>query len=202
MGSSSAIAPSLAPSAAPSPAPAITPVYEILTPQELRVLRRAYEREPAALANFVTTTYNGLYPPGSTIFNAIGDRFYLQGNPPRPPQTTLSQRDREVVLIPVLTLRQGSPVPLSAHIYWGLMVGLDPREIGELMLLTGVYNGIDAYTVGLGVLASTLETLKDAVATGATSPLQIIAALSAAAGRVATTNMMDGARVLERLLAP
>jgi alkylhydroperoxidase/carboxymuconolactone decarboxylase family protein YurZ len=158
--------------------PGITPVYEILTKRELNVLRAAYAQEPAVLAEFAATTYDGLFPPGSTIFDAITSRFYTHGAPPEKPLSPLPQRDREVVLIALLSLRRGSTVPLAIHLYWGMMVGLEPEEVGEVLLLAGVYGGIDSYTLGLGAMTSTLTTLKNLVATNRTTPLQVVRALS------------------------
>jgi alkylhydroperoxidase/carboxymuconolactone decarboxylase family protein YurZ len=175
---------------------AVPSISDILTKDELKKLRKAYEDAPDALANFARKSFNGLYPPGASIFDAIGERFYYQGDPPLPPMSPLSQRDREIVLISLLTLRPGARVPLSIHIYWGLMVGLEPAEIGELMLLTGSYGGIDAYTLGLGVLASTLGTLKKASA-GDCSPLVVAAALSSpSTSNALTDNPIDSMKLL------
>jgi alkylhydroperoxidase/carboxymuconolactone decarboxylase family protein YurZ len=180
-------------------APAITPVYDILTKDELKKLRKAYDDAPSALADFATTNFDGLYPPGAGIFDAITHRFYTHGTPPEPPASPLAPRDREIVVLALLTQRQGSRLPLSVHIYWGLMAGLEPAEIGEIMLLTGSYGGIDAYTLGLGVLASTLRTLKTVAAGASQSPLEVVAALSSpGTSSVLNDNPIDSARILPK----
>ncbi len=153
-------------------------IAEVLTAQELQALRAAYKEAPSALADFALGTYNGVYPPGAGIFGAVTERFYTTGHPPRPPASPLAERDREIALIALLALHRGSTTPLAIHFYWGLMVGLAPAEIGELLLLGGSYAGIDAYTTGLGALARTLGTLKQLAQAGQTAPLDVVRALS------------------------
>jgi alkylhydroperoxidase/carboxymuconolactone decarboxylase family protein YurZ len=158
--------------------PALTPVYEILTEQELKALRAAYNEAPAALADFARRTYNGVFPPGTGIFDAIVERFYTTGHPPEPPVSPLAQRDREIALIMLLAMRTGSTVQFAVHVYWGLMVGLEPAELGELLLLGGAYGGLDSYTSGLGTLSRTLGTLKQLAQAGQMAPLDVVRALS------------------------
>jgi hypothetical protein len=72
----------------------------------------------------------------------------------------LPPKERERVIISLMTAHPTSSMFLAIHLYWGLMEGLSPTEIGWVQLLTGTYEGIDKYSNGIGVLSSTLTAMK------------------------------------------
>ncbi len=71
-----------------------------------------------------------------------------------------------------------TPLFLAIHIYWGLMEGLSPADIGWTQLLTGAYEGIDKYSNGVSVLSTTLTAMKSVLP--ATDTPTVFNALAAA----------------------
>jgi alkylhydroperoxidase/carboxymuconolactone decarboxylase family protein YurZ len=151
-------------------------VDHILTPEQLDAFRRSYSNawmnekayasvagsflqagptEQLVIATWTTPRWPDaphlgparLPPPGTPI-NAV---------PSMP--TELPPKERERVIIGLLTANPTSSMFLAIHVYWGLMEGLTPAEIGWVQLLTGAYEGIDKYSNGVGVLAQTLNAM-------------------------------------------
>ena len=127
-----------------------------LTPEELQALRGGYKNE--VLREASRQALNGRNPAGADFVNGVIDTLY-QGEP-------LSHVDRERCLIAVLAGRQ-EPLTLAVHIYWGLMEGLGPEEVGHTLVLAGAYQGIPVYATGLLALEKTTAMLKGLAAEGA-----------------------------------
>jgi len=121
-----------------------------LNEDQLLALRDAYQRE----------TMLGVLSKGMPSKDArttgyitnIRQAFYDSGAPMKP-------QDRERSLIAVLAARDAG-FNLALHIYIGLMEGLTPQQIADIIFLGGVYTGVDRISDGLGALVKTLAALK------------------------------------------
>jgi len=71
----------------------------------------------------------------------------------------LASDDRERVLITLLASR-ADDLALAIHIYMGWLEGIEPEEIGELLFLGGIYNGVNTMTRSLGVYRRTFEVVE------------------------------------------
>jgi alkylhydroperoxidase/carboxymuconolactone decarboxylase family protein YurZ len=122
----------------------------ILNDDRLLALRDAYARE-----TMIGVLSKGMPAIDARTTDYISDvrrAFYDSGSPMQP-------KDRERCLIAVLAARDAG-FNLSLHIYLGLMEGLTPQEIADVIFLCGVYTGVDRISDGLGTLVRTLTTLK------------------------------------------
>ena len=117
--------------------------------EEIGRLRVAYR--PELLVAATRGALSGTYPPGAPFVGSVVDLLY--GDEPVKP------KDRERSLIALLGARQES-MNLAIHIYWGLMEGLSPEEIGHTLLLVGAYTGIPGYSTSMVVYAKTFALLK------------------------------------------
>jgi alkylhydroperoxidase/carboxymuconolactone decarboxylase family protein YurZ len=70
----------------------------------------------------------------------------------------MQPKDRERCLIAVLASRDAG-LNLAIHIYVGLMEGLSPQEIADVIFLGGIYTGVDRISDGLAAEMRTLDTL-------------------------------------------
>lgn len=126
---------------------------DLLEAEELERLRAGFSE--AELSELATQLVVRDFPPAGGLVTAIQDAIYLA---PRPLE--MSAADRERVLIALLTA-QGLDRQLAVHVYWGLMVGLTPRDVAETVVLTGVYAGLARQNAAMGVLRRALTALKD-----------------------------------------
>jgi alkylhydroperoxidase/carboxymuconolactone decarboxylase family protein YurZ len=148
-----------------------------LNEDQLLTLRDAYARE--TMIAVLSKGMPSIDARTSAYIADIRQAFYDSGAPMKP-------RDRERCLIAVLAARDAG-LNLALHIYIGLMEGLTPQEIADVIFLGGVYTGVDRISDGLGALVKTLATLKNVSNGGTCSPDctvdQVIAALRAAFNR-------------------
>ena len=129
----------------------MTQITNILTKADIKALR----------ANFNSDQDNALLIDGFTkrfcqtkeMMNGIEFTFR---NPKAKP---ISLKRPEIVIITLLC-SQKLKVDLSLHLYLGLMNGLAPYQIGEILSLVGVYSGVPAMALGLETAESTFSTLK------------------------------------------
>jgi alkylhydroperoxidase/carboxymuconolactone decarboxylase family protein YurZ len=138
----------------------------LLGPEELDALRRGYL--PDAMKGATRTRVGAMYPPGAPWVDALVDALYG----PQP----VSPKDRERCLIVLLATR-GEPFTLGVHVYWGLMEGLAPEEVGHALLLAGAYHGVPAYATGLLAVQKTCAALKAAIAEQQTDSARILGRL-------------------------
>ena len=71
----------------------------------------------------------------------------------------LASNDRERVLIALLAGR-ADDLALAIHLYMGWLEGIEPEEIGEILFLGGVYNGINTMTRSLEVYRRTFDVVE------------------------------------------
>ena len=125
---------------------------------KLEVLRRAYVRADAvAVLNAVLPA---TYDNALQYAQAVADAFY--GNLPEDTssgwRTTLSVQDRERCIITLLASRRAE-LELAIHIYLALMESVSIDEVANILMLTGMYSGLDTFSRGLRVEAKVLDTL-------------------------------------------
>jgi alkylhydroperoxidase/carboxymuconolactone decarboxylase family protein YurZ len=142
----------------PLPTVPIKNIRDHLPPLKLEVLRRAYVRGDAlALLNAVLPA---TYDNALEYSEAVADAFY--GGLPEDAtpgwRATLSVQDRERCIITLLASRRAE-LELAIHIYLALMEHVSVEEIANILMLTGMYSGLDNFSRGLRVEAKVLDTL-------------------------------------------
>src|SRR3989442_15933780 len=138
--------------------PIMKDIREYLPQEKLEALRAAYDHDEAneALAEVLPD----LYHEAQGYVTAISATFY-DTRPPDcgvGPRGVLSAEDRERCLIALLTSRR-ERLELGLHVYLALMELLTPEEIANIMLLAGIYTGVDNFSGGLMTERATLEAL-------------------------------------------
>ena len=136
----------------------IRAIGDIMTQPRIDALTKRYQMDRSVIANLSLDMFNSMYPQGRYIFQAINEQFYHHGDN-QAPRTSMSGAEVERSVITLLAASGEGPF-LAVHFYWGLVSGLCPEDMAEILLLVGSYNGIDKYTGGLRVLAETLEYLQ------------------------------------------
>ncbi len=168
-----------------------TTVDQILTPAELDAFRAGYSNEwmsntaygwvagsflqAGPAVQLVIDTYTRRWPDAPEVGPAT---LPPAAAPVVPVPIAMSARERERVIIALMTSTAVSPMLLAIHLYWGLMEGLSPADIGWTQLLTGAYEGIDKYSNGVAVLSTTLTAMKSVLPR--TDTPTVFAALAAA----------------------
>jgi alkylhydroperoxidase/carboxymuconolactone decarboxylase family protein YurZ len=121
-----------------------------LSTEQLANLRGAYSR--ATMIEILSSGMPSRCGRTGRYIDAIGSAFYGDG------ADTVAPKDRERCLIAILASRDAG-LNLSLHIYLGLMEGLSPREIADIVFLAGIYTGVDRLSDGLAALVATLGIL-------------------------------------------
>jgi alkylhydroperoxidase/carboxymuconolactone decarboxylase family protein YurZ len=139
----------------------IDKVSTILSPDSLSKLRNAYDREE--LENLFVQTLGERYRRTVEYVEQVHHLFHWK-NPSdkRTTRSRLSEEDRERCTIALLAAK-GEVQNLGVHVYMGLMVGISPEEIADVIFLAGIYSGVPAVTDGLQVEIDVLETLEKLV---------------------------------------
>ncbi len=121
----------------------------VLPAPKLAKLRAAYKR--GQITVLLKATLPRLYAHSKGYVDAIAAAFYddlpEDGCAPENRQT-LTIQDRERCLIALLASRR-QDFDLAVHVYVGLMEGITPGEIANIMLLAGMYTGIDSFARGI-----------------------------------------------------
>ena len=146
-----------APAEAPSPLP---PVEALLPPAALERLRAGFDEAAMLYGADMAVKYP--YPPAGPWTDPPGDMFYRT-------KPLLPHKKREMVLLATLT-GQRAYSELAVHVYWGLMEGLDPDEIANVLLLTSMYTGMPTWSNAIRVLRTALTTLAKIAAEAETDP--------------------------------
>lgn len=153
-------------------------IDQVLSAGRLERLRASYDSPVGKQEKeeVLRGTLDKLYEGAGPYTDAINEIFYRE----LPPDTDterddLSEADRERCVIALLAA-QGGGVTLAVHIYLGLMTGLSPKEIGHILLLAGVYAGINRFAEAIFVTMTTLEKLETLPVI---SPNEIVNALKA-----------------------
>jgi alkylhydroperoxidase/carboxymuconolactone decarboxylase family protein YurZ len=121
--------------------------------------KRSGEIRKTMRATFLKA-FDPVAPPGgddeaTKLYAAALEIAFYDDSPAR----KLASDDRERVLIPLLANR-ADDFALAVHIFMGWLEGLNSEEIGELLFLGGIYNGINTMTRSLGVYQRTFEAVK------------------------------------------
>src|ERR1041384_5671030 len=143
-------------------------VNDILDPQRHLVpLRAAYDGSRSGMTRMLQSKLPAAYDPSRAYVDAVISVFYDDPGSEDESATTrekLSIKDRERCVIAMLASR-GADYNLALHLYMGLMEGISPGEIANVLLLAGVYTGVDNFAEGIGVEIDVLTWLKDRVDT-------------------------------------
>jgi alkylhydroperoxidase/carboxymuconolactone decarboxylase family protein YurZ len=123
-------------------------IDDALQPAQLETLRKAYRSEDAV--QILSSGMPALDDRTAKYIDAIRSTFY-EG-------TAMQPKDRERCLIAVLASRDAG-LNLAIHIYLGLMEGLSPGEIADIIFLGGIYTGVDRISDGLAAEIRTLTVL-------------------------------------------
>jgi hypothetical protein len=136
-------------------------ITDFLDDKGLDFLRQKYDR--GRMTQILSATLPAVYAPVGPYIDAIRNEFYSVIQPgTAAPTTAMSPLDRERCLIAILCTR-GPFFALALHMYVGLMEGLQPDDIGNIVFLSSIYTGIDNLSEGLGTAMSVLGVLSDLV---------------------------------------
>jgi alkylhydroperoxidase/carboxymuconolactone decarboxylase family protein YurZ len=147
------------PPCAPDPPPA-TPLQDILTPQELALLRSHYNRD--CLARLAPRMIP--WPKAAGLVEWISDVVFTPGSA----TSSLSHGEREMVIVAVMAMQRDTVV-LSGHLYWALMEDLSVEKIADTLMTVAAYRGVNTLRYALAVFRDVLLLLKKAVAAGGAS---------------------------------
>ena len=169
------------PPKAQQPANRPPPIQDYLSPADLKKLQGDYTR--AEMDGLLKGVLPRIYEPSHEYLDAISHRFL--GDLPSDDaanrtRKTLSIQDRERCIISLLAAR-GENFTLGLHIYIALMEGISPEEVANILLLAGIYTGVDNLARGLLTEVATLTGLKELLS-GSSKPtgrLQAAAPISA-----------------------
>jgi len=141
-------------------------IRDYLSLAKVAVLRRDYVRKDAV--TLLNAVLPATYDKALEYSNAVADAFYgdLPEDSGREWRSMLSVQDRERCLIALLASRRAE-LELAIHVYLALMEGISPEEIANIMMLTGMYSGLDNFSRGLRVEAKALGALAQIVAQNA-----------------------------------
>ncbi len=125
-------------------------IDSVLSSAQLDTLRRAYFEED--MVGLLSSGIPGLDDRTADFIAAIRKAFY-DGS-----AESMSAKDRERCLIAILASRDAG-LNLALHVYCGLMEGLSPQEIADVIFLGGIYTGVDRISDGLAAEMRTLGVL-------------------------------------------
>ena len=123
--------------------------FQPLKETQLTALRSGYNRN--FMLNLGKKFLTQPYPPAVPWANFVMDHLYGD--------EILSADKRELILTALLVASK-QPGTMAIHMYWALMEGNTPEELGHLITLVGTYTGIDNYTIGIRTFHSVMETLQ------------------------------------------
>jgi alkylhydroperoxidase/carboxymuconolactone decarboxylase family protein YurZ len=141
-------------------------VTKILTKQELKALRGAYDA--SLLSDLATQAVVDKFPASGLWVGTIQRILFEDPENGGKPLLQIGAPERELCLIALMSA-EGMRLELGVHIYWGLMEGLKPKQIAALMTLVGVYAGLDRFNAALGVMTTALRALCTAAEAGKVS---------------------------------
>jgi hypothetical protein len=138
---------------------------------ELEKLRAGYDSE--VMTGLLGRGLPGLDADTTTYVKAIRKQFYKRAHQRMRPQ------DRERVLIGVLVSRDAG-LNLALHVYSGLMEGLSPHDVADIIFLSGIYTGVDCISDGLDAVTRTLDVLSQLADEDRCTVLDVVGQLRAA----------------------
>lgn len=155
-------------------------VTEVLRPEEIEALRRGYDAQ--LMSDLATKALVSKFPASGLWVHTIQKILFKDEANGGKPLLDLRARERELCLITLMSA-QHLGMELGVHVYWGIMEGLEPREIAALMTLVGVYAGLSRFEAALTVMTQTVQAMHTAAAAGRTDVLDVINELLKAFGK-------------------
>jgi hypothetical protein len=126
-------------------------VTQILSDDDLAVLRRGYDRE--GMNRMALASVTAPYPPATPFVEFVVGHFFDASRWP--------PAERELCLVCMFAQRPGpGGLFLAIHLYWGLMEGLSPTRLADAFLLVGSYGGLDVFNAGVTTLRRVLLLLR------------------------------------------
>lgn len=146
-------------------------ITKILSKDDVKALRAGFD--VAYMTDGARNAIINRLPRCRDLINADIELFYRPDYGDRDGE--IGAPAREKVVLAALAC-SGNWDMAIIHMYWGLALkdGLSPAEVGEVILLSGTYSGVQVISVGLARVASTFTMLKAAVDAGLTSSEYII----------------------------
>jgi len=132
----------------------------VLSNEEVTSLRSGYDR--SVMNALVERSISGIHPPAAPWMGFIMSELYG-------PDAALDPRDREILVIGLLAGRREFGT-LAVHLYWGLMEGLSPAELAQVLTISGTYTGVSNFVQGTRVAHRTLGLLKEHAVTDTSVP--------------------------------
>ena len=124
------------------------PIDSMLSDVQLANLRGAYDA--AKMADLLSSKMPSLDPDTAGYVAQIRQAFY--------DRCRMEPKDRERCLIGILASRDAG-LNLALHVYVGLMEGLSPHDVADVVFLGGIYTGVDRISDGLDTVTRTLTVL-------------------------------------------
>jgi alkylhydroperoxidase/carboxymuconolactone decarboxylase family protein YurZ len=138
--------------------PPIKNIRDHISLPKIALLGRAYVREAAL--GLLNAVLPATYDKAREYSDAVAHAFYGPLPPDQGPEwrDALSLQDRERCVIALLASRRAE-LELAVHIYLALMEEMSPEEIANILMLVGMYTGLDNFSHSLRVEAKTLDVL-------------------------------------------
>src|SRR5262245_17499126 len=143
------------------------PIKLDIDPDRLAALRATYN--PAAMTAAEVQSLAAIVPRFGPWNEGIAKTFYEPTGP-------MQGKDRERCLIALLA-SDGAALSLVIHVYRGLMEGLSPKEVVQIVGLVACYTGLPKLTFGIEVLHRAFRVLEGLAATESRLPGAVISAL-------------------------
>lgn len=121
---------------------------DALTTAALEKLRGGFDAD--RMTKLGVSTVAGYFAGGAPWLKSVDAEVYRTGR--------MAPIDRERVLIALFT-GQAERAALAIHVYWGLMEGLTPQAVHQIVLLAGTYTGLGRYTFGTRTTLQTFARL-------------------------------------------
>jgi len=131
--------------------PSVDVVLHILSEERLAALREAYAQAEVGFFNEALNGYRRRLGKSVDFVQPLLTHFYSAEQSER-------HKERERVLIALLAATHAG-YELAIHYYWGLMEGLEPSEITDILLLVYAYTGVDEYTSAIALFEKVLRAL-------------------------------------------
>jgi len=141
----------------------------ILGPEDLKVIVGQYNAAAAGLG----TKLSDQYPPIGPALKGIAATLYPEATKT---EVALSPANRERCLVAILASRSRR-LELAIHAYLALGNSVTPPELAHIVVVSGIYTGIDTVSEGFDVLQTTFTVLKKAVKDQKADPQNVIRAL-------------------------
>jgi len=123
----------------------------------------------ASFANGFKTSGFAVDPatPTGLYIEAISTGFYDAAS------QMLPSRYRECAVVALLA-SQGDELNLAYHLFLALMANISANDVYDILLLTGVYAGVNRLTSALGTARTTFDAIIDAANQGDKTPADVL----------------------------